>query len=398
MKICYVVYREDNVMVFDSQVLEYLENLDQKVDFVELIVFRHEKNLFKKNNIETKIRQYVKSCKTFSSLPVLIRAQLNINALRLKRYVHKKYALSEQIAVICRGDLATYVAAKGFKEMENVRILYDNRGLPLEESEMSHGSQIIYKLNRRVKAYAINYAKDHCDMYNFVTNRLRDYNIQKYGYDVKIPYTIIPTLYSYEPVSTESIEIIRKKERCNSNDFIVSYVGSTAAWQSTDKLLKIIKKIFDYCKNVKFFILTNGTLPMIKELPPELIERITIKSVPHSDMKYYLAMTDIGIVIRDNNIVNQVAAPTKIAEYLLNGVKILYSGDIGVFNDLKQFVDQNRIICLDHPCWIEKLCKKENRNVNLNIIDYFNIDKRQEDTLLMIRKAFQEEKSQYNSK
>ena len=46
MKICYVVYREDNVMVFDSQVLEYLKIMRDKVEHIELVVFRHEKNLF----------------------------------------------------------------------------------------------------------------------------------------------------------------------------------------------------------------------------------------------------------------------------------------------------------------------------------------------------------------
>ena len=57
MKICYIVYREDNVMVFDSQVLEYLQKLKEYPDVEEtsLVLFRHEDNLFKKNEVENKV-------------------------------------------------------------------------------------------------------------------------------------------------------------------------------------------------------------------------------------------------------------------------------------------------------------------------------------------------------
>ena len=50
MKVCYIVYREDNVMVFDSQVLEYLQRLKEfpEVEEVTLVLFRHEDHLFKR--------------------------------------------------------------------------------------------------------------------------------------------------------------------------------------------------------------------------------------------------------------------------------------------------------------------------------------------------------------
>ena len=73
MKICYVVYREDNVMVFDSQVLEYLQKLKEypEIEEVTLALFRHENHLFKKKEIERKILRYVDNCISFPSLPVL---------------------------------------------------------------------------------------------------------------------------------------------------------------------------------------------------------------------------------------------------------------------------------------------------------------------------------------
>lgn len=78
-------------------------------------------------------------------------------------------------------------------------------------------------------------------------------------------------------------------------------------------------------------MLTNGSIPEIQELQEKLKQRIVVKEVPHNDVKYYLRITDAGIVIRDSNIVNRVAAPTKIAEYVTSGVQLLYSGKIGTF-------------------------------------------------------------------
>lgn len=395
MKIFYIVYREDNVMVFESQVLEYLQKMGPKVDSIELAVFRHEKNLFRRQKVENIIKKYVKECKTFVSFPVLSRIQLKINAFRLKRYIMKKHSGSEQIAVICRGDLAAYVGSKAFSNYDNVRILFDNRGLPIEESQMSHGDQFIHKMNRRIKAYAINYAKSHCDMYNFVTNRLRVYDIQNYGYDAELPYTIIPTLYHADTINLNVLNRIRQEEKCDKEDFIVTYTGSTAAWQSVERLIDIIEQIYRHNGKARFFILTNGAIEGVERLPGDLQSRIIIKNVPHAKIKYYLAMSNVGIVIRDENIVNQVAAPTKIAEYITSGMKILYSGDIGILDDLKCVSSRINMVNIDeNKDWLDLLDLSMEKYIDTDCVNYFDMEKRQVDTLELIKKAFCRQKKE----
>lgn len=396
MKICYVVYREDNVMVFDSQVLEYLRKMRNKVDRVELVVFRHEQNLFQKTEVEKKILGYVDECHTFASVPVLTTLQLKIDALRLKNYVQKKYA-DEEVAVICRGDLAAYVASRAFRNVTGSRILFDNRGLPQEESVMSHGDQWIHKRNRLAKAFAMNYAKDHCDAYNFVTTSLREYDIEKYGYRIDLPYTIIPTLFKNEAVDIEGIERVRQEENCSPDDFVVTYIGSTAAWQSTERLVEIIQKIHDQKPLARFFILTNGSIEEIHKLPDTLRKRIVMKKVPHGDVKYYLAITDVGIVIRDNNIVNKVAAPTKIAEYVTSGVQLLYSGNIGILTDLSAIKDDGNMIDIDTtPEW-DAMLRGRRDSEDLSVyVDYFDMEQRQQETLELFNVCFSERKQECN--
>lgn len=397
MRLIYLVYREENVMVYQSQVLEYLRAFKQKAlfDSIELIVFRHEQNLMKRSEVEERIFRYIDKTKTFWSLPVINLVQLNINATRLKKYLKKTYVDDDSITVICRGDLAAYIGVRAFSSFSNSRILYDNRGLAYEESVMSHESNLIHKFNRNVKRKALDRTRLHCDMYNFVTNGMREYFLKQYGYNPKLPYTIIPTLYSAETGDDDEFAEVARRENYSSADYVISYVGSTAAWQSTKKLVSLIQLIGETYERVRFFVLSNGTIPEIESLSQNIRERVIVKSVPHKEIKYYLQMTNIGIVIRDNNIVNHVAAPTKIAEYLTSGVTLLYSGDIGVVADLKEVTDESQLICIDTDKeWLEKINPDvyQSKRINPVIVDYFDMNKRQFETYNMIKRAFTNEK------
>ncbi len=398
MKICYIVYREDNVMVFDSQVLQYLKAMREQpeIEEIELVVFRHEENIRKKDAVENKIKQFVPLTKTFISFPVLSKTQLDINASRLKSYVKKRYNKEDTIAVICRGELATYMGTKAFANHPNSRILFDNRGLPLEESEMRYQDKRIHIINRKKKRIALEYAKSHCDMYNFVTNAMREYVLKTYNYNPEIPFTIIPTLFHPEQVDEAGWNQVVHNEEYNPSQIVISYIGSTASWQSTSQLIDVITKIAAKYSNSRFIILTKGTIAELDSLPQEVRERITIKSVPHNQVKYYLKMSDFGIVIRDDNIVNQVAAPTKIAEYLTAGVGMLYAGKIGILKDIDSVAVAKRLIAIDRDAnWIDKLNTHqpaEDKMVDQSVIDYFSMAIRQRDTIDMIAASFNNQK------
>ena len=398
MKLVYLVYREDNVMVYESQVLEYLRAMKEKqlFDSIELVVFRHEQNLNKKDEVEKRIHKYIDNAATFWSFPVIFIQQLDANATRLRKHLERSYSKDEQIAVVCRGDLAAYVGIRAFRAFPNSRILYDNRGLAYEESVMSHSRNLIHTINRNVKKEALIRSKDHCDMYNFVTYAMRDYLIEEYGFDSSKPYTIIPTLYHAEPGTDEEYQVIANREGISPTDYVISYVGSTAAWQSTKQLIEIIKTIGEKYLYARFFILSNGEIPELQSLSDQIKTRIVLKSVPHKEMKYYLRMTHVGIVIRDSNIVNHVAAPTKIAEYLTSGVMILFRGDIGIITDLKGKTDGTQIICIDtEPDWLQKIdpSRIPEKRIDPNIVDYFDMDKRQYETYNMMQRAFEKSKA-----
>ncbi len=392
MKLCYVVFREDNTMVFHSQVLEYLQVLKNNPDIeqTELIVFRKSK----KEPLEQRIHKYVDHCKTFASGRIFLNFQLCFYAKKLRQYIKKTYNKNDNIAVICRGGNSSYIASKALKRIPNSRILFDNRGLPIEESQMRNDN-IIRKFVRVMKKQVINYAKSHCDMYNFVTSPMRDYLVEKYNYKSDIPFTIIPTLYNTE----DNISSTPDNNVCKCDfkfDFTVSYIGSMAVWQSSNKLIELIVAIGNKYPKARFFILTKDNLSFSDAIPKDIKDRIIFKNVPHSEIKHYLANSDLGIVLRDDNIVNRVAAPTKIAEYLTSGIPILYSGDIGILTDLKNAGINTPMIDIAHQNdWlenIEKYVQLRRNNVDTKVVEYFDMKTRQRETLEMIKNSFKNRK------
>ncbi|WP_276691380.1 hypothetical protein [Acidaminococcus massiliensis] len=400
MKLCYLVYREDNVMVYESQVLEYLRAYESKniFDSIELLLFRHEKNLTKGKESENRIKQYIKKGHTFWSFPVLSMIQLKFDVLRLKNYLQNHYDRADNIAVICRGDLAAYIGTRAFSGYPNSRILYDNRGLAFEESLMSYPNSIIHKVNRNIKRKALLAAKDFCDSYNFVTTNMREYFIKHYQFDENIPYTIIPTLYQSVVCDEIKLQQIRQQENYHEDDTVIGYIGSTAAWQSMNTLVSTIAKIGQKMPKAKFLILTNGGIPEMQKLTNNIKKRIVIKNIPHNKMNYYLQIIDIGIIVRDNTIINHVAAPTKIAEYLTNGIKILYSGDIGIIDDLKEYNNNELMINMDtDEHWLEHLVNaKKEKHIDQRIAQYFDMDRRQDDTYKMLIQSFFNKKHMLN--
>ncbi|GLI56915.1 hypothetical protein PM10SUCC1_24290 [Propionigenium maris DSM 9537] len=389
MKIIYIVYREDNTLIFESQVLKYL-NLAKKEHYVDLMLFRNHETFFKKKEVEEKISKYLTKFITLPSLPPLFEFQLKVDALRLKHRVEKSYKKDEAIFIMCRGELSTYIAKKAFKNFENVHILYDNRGLPIEELEMRNKSNLIYKLNKRVKGRAISFSKENCNAYSFVTNNLRNYLISDYDYSRDKEYFIIPTLADKEKLDQGVLNKIKNEINYDNNNFYVTYIGSVAAWQSITKIFDVYLKVREKIKEAKLLILTNGEVNFPENITKEIQESIIIKSVKHDFVKYYLEISNLGLVIRNNNIVNKVAAPTKISEYITYGVPLLYSGKIGILEDLENTHDRNHFIDISKNDWLEKVeCINSERNKKeSNFDETFSMKKQQKYLLNKIEKLF----------
>lgn len=197
-----------------------------------------------------------------------------------------------------------------------------------------------------------------------VTNKMVQHFKMKY-YESNceyITYAILPN----------HLEVINLEEIKSNETIEIIYSGNLQLWQNIDLMLEAIKK--NQSEKIKFTILTGDPESFKNKMNEKEIEsgNIVVKSVKPEELKQYYQKSNYGFVLRDDILVNRVACPTKIIEYLAYGIiPIVLSEKIGDFEDygyeylqLGDFNDQLR------PCKSEKniqVMKQvfENNNFNL---------------------------------
>lgn len=117
------------------------------------------------------------------------------------------------------------------------------------------------------------------------------------------------------------------------------YAGGTQPWQNVDKILRFSSTIDEF--NGYLLVGSKDRLysSYYKEFG-EIFERWTIDSVSPSEIPKYYKMVKFGFLIRDESIVNRVACPTKLVEYIKYGVvPVMAFNELGDFmqNGLKFF-------------------------------------------------------------
>ncbi|MEN5058244.1 hypothetical protein [Sphingobacterium kitahiroshimense] len=113
----------------------------------------------------------------------------------------------------------------------------------------------------------------------------------------------------------------------------IVYSGNTQKWQNIELMLKIIAENLSY-SNYNFLILT-GEQSKMQSLVDRYIpsgHHIEVKSVEPEQLFHIYKKSHYGFVLRDDILVNNVACPTKLIEYLYYGITpIILSDNIGDF-------------------------------------------------------------------
>lgn len=94
---------------------------------------------------------------------------------------------------------------------------------------------------------------------------------------------------------------------------------------------KHVVEISKYISEASFTVLTHG-----KEYAKQVLEKYGVKAeikyVPYTEVDKELQKYKYGFIIRDNNIVNNVATPTKMNSYLANGIIPIYTDVVDSFS------------------------------------------------------------------
>ena len=109
-------------------------------------------------------------------------------------------------------------------------------------------------------------------------------------------------------------------------DCVLVYAGGTAKWQLLPQTFSLIASLHAMDQRCKGLILTCGNHDQIREFAKASgLENSAFRlmSAAHHEVSKFLSAADIGILLRVDNVVNRVACPTKLGEYLACGLPVI---------------------------------------------------------------------------
>jgi glycosyltransferase involved in cell wall biosynthesis len=321
---------EDDEMVF---------NVNFLIKIGDYIKLRKSIKEFKKS-MKEKLNGHVSIYPAFRS-----KSRLGINIAVLILYVKLLFHYNKKIIVHGRGTFSALIAAKLKSIRRNVSFIYDVRADSSAEFRFNAEKQGLPEKviedfvndQNKIQRYLTRRAAHIFCVSSILKGRLIE--ITKTA-ESKI--TILPCLADNRKFYFDKERRANLRKDLGLEDkFVFIYTGGTGAWHYTDEVYRIIGSLLHKHENTFFVILTPDTdaaADLAKTILPE--GRYIIKNAKQDEVSDYMLASDMGILLRERHPLNEVASPTKFAEYVMSGLPVLISEGIG---DYSPFVAQHKL-------------------------------------------------------
>jgi len=235
---------------------------------------------------------------------------------------------------------------KGFRNF-----IFWSQGVAPEEVLMKHNSKLKYYILNYIEKFSIKKAK----FLFFVSEYQKIHFSKKYNLNINGNYYIMPCFNC----DIEDESFFNKNKYSNN---VFCYIGSLAKWQYFPETMDVYKKIEETNINVSLKIFTFNVEEANAIVKSKGIENFSIEYVEQIHLPKYLAECKYGFLLREDNIVNNVATPTKLSTYLSNGIIPIISNTIYEYN--KMLENYTFKIVLDNNESVERV----------NLYNKLNID------------------------
>lgn len=231
-----------------------------------------------------------------------------------------------QTIIVAREVAAGAIACRAAEMAgrDRVKVVLDKRGLPAEES-FAVGAQPARALTRyAVMKWLEDYTIRRVDGIRFVTTNLKALVCSRQLRVSTLPSCVTPT----------GADLLYREDRTAGRVSRLVYSGGAARYQRLDAVATFMSSCLDRGIASECSIYSSLDLAAVSPLLAAHPRIRFVPYLPHSDSVAALTAADAGLCFRDDSIINQVASPTKIAEYLSAGLRVIYTGRIGVVEDL----------------------------------------------------------------
>ena len=139
-------------------------------------------------------------------------------------------------------------------------------------------------------------------------------------------YIVIPCASDLPHIKTNKIK----------NSFV--YIGGLSEWQRIDRILNMFCQIASINTDSKLYLITfdmNKMQLLVNKYVAEYLQNnIIISRIDdRNEIAAFLSTMEYGFLIRDNDPINNVSSPIKLAEYLSCGVNLILSDSVYSYVD-----------------------------------------------------------------
>ena len=270
----------------------------------------------------------------------------------IKMFENAKIIYIENFTNLAKLDL-NLIKKYGYK------MVLDFHGCVIEEMKMMNAPK--WKIDNMLKY-------EECALKNIktfvsVTNNMTEYYKNKYPCSNDANYILLP-IYNNNEI---------KYQLKNYENINIIYSGRNYVWQNSELMIKSIAEVVKNknISNINYTFLTPDIeyyAALAKKYGVK--NKITIKSVAPNELSQEYTKAHLGFILRDDNVVNRVACPTKLVEYMKAGIiPIVLQPEIGDFNKLGyKYILLSDLVKANIPS-IEQM--NDMRNFNLKIIQDF---------------------------
>jgi len=253
------------------------------------------------------------------------RTIAKIISLTITNKIQLYHARSFYPAVICLMIKTIY---------PKIKYIYDNRGLFIEE-EISKGrwteNGLIVRILRVIEKKIIKKA----DCIVVVSNAFKKHMLDSFiNCDEQLIQKVIvienKTFLNQEPTPLE-ISKLKAGKRITG-----VFAGSAAGWQNISEIMTFAKICYESIPNFLLKIVSYHLEEFIKEFQTDhyIFEQSDFIQANSPEVFSHLLTSNFGILLRENNVINNVASPLKFAEYLSAGLPVVVSSGIGDTEDI----------------------------------------------------------------
>ena len=226
--------------------------------------------------------------------------------------------------------IAAIYILKGYKN-----IIVWVQGVVPEEAIMKGYPKYRYIAHSILEYISLRKAK-----YIFVCSKtMKKHYETKYKLDISSKVFIMPCFNEID-IDKSSFGIQKKYKE---NTFL--YVGTLSAWQCFEETLQIYKEIEKEKEKTCLYVYTPNQDEARMALAKYEIQNYQVDYLPADKLGEKIKMVKYGFVLRKRNIVNQVATPTKLSNYIAHGIIPIYSDCLQSFNDYQQKSSGYAVIC-----------------------------------------------------